>query len=290
MTPTVEDYAAAVPRGPVLEPPHVREFLAVEVEQVEARGAQVVATMRWSSYPHPIRYAVLPDEVSVMGGHVPHEEATLDQWADEVGAPLAWGATLPLLSSRRSRVGDAVEVTEAEPPDPRFTSGHLLGTAPDSAWREVADLSDPAVPPPTIESWRADGTLATWHHVRLQHRHVLPVCGHAAARWVGDATASLDHLEIEDGMPETFALLTVAEVMHSAAGAGARTIVCTVDVPGAELLGFRERDGLLRVDTRFLDVDHDGVARLVRQTSGWTPSADVQAAIGRTDRATYYAG
>ncbi len=287
---TVEDYAAAVPRGPVLQPPHVREFFAVQIEQVEARGAHIVATMRWSSYPHPIRYAMLPDEVSVMGGYVSHEEATLDQWADEVGAELAWGATLPVLSSRRSWDGRAVEMTEAEPPDARFTGGHLLGTAPASAWREVAGFADPAVPPPTVERWRADGTLASWHYVRLENRHVLPVYGHGAARWVADHVASIDHLEMKDGMPETFSLLTVAEAMHSAAGVGARTIICTVDVPGIELLGFRERGGVLQVDTRFLDVDHDGMAHLVRRTSAWTPPVDVQADIERTNRATYYAG
>jgi len=290
MSRTVQDYADALPLGPVVKPDYVRQIASVDIQHVESRGAHVVATMLWNRYPHPVSHAVLPEDVLLMGGNLPIEDAALDQWAEEAVVDLVWGAILPLMSSRRTWNGRAIELVAVEPLDPRYVSGHLLGTAAPSAWDEVAQYADPKVPPPAVEQWRDAGTLVSWHWVSVHHDRVLPVYGHGAARWVADGVASIDFLELSPGLPATFGLLTIADAAHLAAAEGAHTIVCTVDVPGIELLGFRSDDGLLTIDNRFPEIEYDDLEAFARLTDDWVAPDYIQSDISRTNRATYYAG
>ena len=287
---TVQDYASAVPLGRVEAPEYVRRLADVNIQRVDVRGPFVVATMLWNEYKHPLCYALRPEDVLLWGGDLPLGEATLDHWAEEAVVDFVRGAELPLMASRRTSNGHVIEVTEAEPMDPRYSGGHLLGTAEPTAWQELSEYADPKVPPPTVEQWRSDGSLVSWHYVSLNHGHVLPVFGHGAARWVSNGVASFDYLDLSPGLPETFGVLTVADAIHRAAARGAHTITCTIDVPGIELLGFRDKNGSLEVDNQFLDIDYDGLATLVSQTTGWIPPVYVQSAITRADSATYYAG
>ena len=290
MARTVEDYARAVPLGPVLEPAYLRGLVDVDIRDVTSRGPHVVATMRWNRYPHEVSHAVLPDDVAVQGGHVPNEEATLAEWAAEVVTDFARGADLPLISSRRTRNGQAIELTETEPVDPRYVGKHLLGSAPASEWQEVAQYADPVVPPLVVDRLRSEGTLVSWHYVSLQNTHVLPVYGHGASRWVSDGVASVDLIDLHPDLPETSGVLTVAELAHRAAAEGADTIMCTVDVPGLELLGFRRDGATMQIDNRFLDIDYDGMSAFVLRTATWVPPVGMRQDITRADEATYFAG
>jgi len=287
---TVQDYTDAVPLGPVLKPDYVRQVASVNIQRVESRGDHVVATMLWNHYPHPVSHAVLPQDVTLMGGNLPIEDATVGEWADEAVVDFVWGANLPLMASRRTWNGHAVEITAVGARDPRYDGGHLPGTATPSVWREFAQHADPKVPPPVVERWRTAGTLISWHWVSVNHDRVLPVYGHGAARWVADGVASIDFLELSPGLPETFGLLTVADAAYRAAAEGAHSIVCTIDAPGIELLGFRRRDGRLTIDNRFLEINYAALEAFVTGTSNWVPPDYIQSDIRRTNRATYYAG
>lgn len=287
---TVQDYAGAVPIGRVEEPDFLRRIADVNIRSVECRGDQVVATMLWNQYVHPMCFALLPQDVLLWGGDLPLEEATLEHWASEAVSDFVYGAELPLLSSRRTSNGHVIEVTEAEPIDLRYVGGHVTGAAGPSKWREISQYADPRVPPPVVEQWRSDGDLVSWHYVSLNHEHVLPVFGHGATRWVSEGVASFDYLNLSPGLPDTFGVLTIADAIHRAAAQGAHTIISTIEVPGIELLGFRNDDGALKIDNRFLDIDYDALADFVSETAGWTPPVYVQSAITCANNATYYAG
>lgn len=287
---TVQDYASAVPLGRVELPDYFRIAPDVTIQHVEARGDHVVATMLWDDYAHPVCHALLPEDVLLWGGDLPIDEASLDHWAKEAVVEFACAPELSLMESRRTSNGRVIELTEAEPMDPRYSGGHLMGTCETEEWQKLAQYADPAVPPPTVQEWRANGTLLAWHYLSLQHDRVLPVFGHGAIRWVSDGVASFDYLELLPGLPETFGVLTVAEAIHRAASAGAHTIICTVDVPGIELLGFQGEESCWEIDNRFVDIDYGGLTTFVSQTSNWTPLIDIQNAITRADQATYYAG
>lgn len=299
MTRTVQDYAGAIPLGRVASPDHVVDIADVTIVEVTTRDEHVVATLLWDDYPHLLSHALAPDDVLVMGGHVPADEAELDEWAESAVVDLVWAAEMPLLASRRTSDGSSIEITASAAtveaggialPDPRFVSGHLAGTDPEVRWAEVARHADPRVPPPVVERWRSDGTLISWHHVTVADDHVMPVLGHGAVRWVADGVASIDLLDLSPGLPATFGVLTVAEAARRAAAAGTGTIVCTVDAPGLDLLGFRDRSGSLQIDDRFLHIDHEGLADLVATTVDWTPPDHVRGAMERNRRTTYYAG
>ncbi|KAA1378775.1 hypothetical protein [Aeromicrobium fastidiosum] len=290
MSRTVEDYARAVPLGPVLEPAHLRRVVHVDIRDVTSRGPQVVATMQWNRYPHEVSHAVLPDDVAVQGGHVPNEEATLAEWAAEVVTDFAWGADLSLTSSRRTKNGRTIELTATEPVDPRYVGKHLLGSAAPSEWHEVARYANPVVPPLVVDRWRSEGTLVSWHYVTLQNTRVLPAYGHGASRWVSDGVASVDLISLHPDLPETFGVLTVADLVHRAAAEGAHTIMCTVDVPGLELLGFRRDGATMQIDNRFLDIDYDALSAFVLRTDTWVPPTRIRQDIMRANRATYCAG
>lgn len=264
--------------------------LDVTIQHVEARGDQVVATMLWNEFAHPVSHALRPDDVLLWGGDLPIEEASLAHWAEEAVVEFACAPELSLMESRRTSNGHVIELAEAEPLDSRYTGGHVLGTSEIDEWQKLAQYADPVLPPPVVRQWRADGTLLSWHYLSLTHRHSLPVFGHGAIRWVSEGVASFDYLELLPGLPETFGVLTVAEAIHRAASTGADTIICTVDIPGIELLGFRGAKGRLEVDNRFLNIDYDGLTAFVSGTSNWTPPVDIQNAISQADQATYYAG
>lgn len=287
---TMQDYASAVPLGPVVGPDYVLGIADVNIQQVEVRGPYVVATMLWNEYAHPVCHALLPEDVLLWGGDLPLEEATLDHWAEEAVANFVWGAELPLMSSRRTWNGHSIELIDAEPIDPRYVGGHLCGTARPDEWHEIAQYADPKVPPSTVEQWKSEGSLISWHYVSLWHDRGLPVYGHGAARWVANGVASFDYLDLSPGLPETFGLLTIADAIHRAAAEGAHTIISSIDVPGVELLGFRNAGDSLEVNNRLLDIDYDGLATFVSRTSDWTPPVSVQSDIARADSATYYAG
>jgi hypothetical protein len=288
---TLQDYANTVPLGRVRVPDWgYYRFPPMTIESVESRDDHVVATFLWEDYPHPVSIAILPEDALVMGGDIPAEEAALSEWAPEAVVAFARVAEMSLTSSRRVAHGSGIEVFEADEADPRYISGHISGTAPAAQWHEAASWADPQVPPATVEQWRQEASLISWHHVSLTHQHVLPVFGHAAVRWVGDGVASVDFLDLSPGLPETFGVLTVADAIQRAACAGARTIVCTVDVPRIELLGFRVNNGLLEVDNKFLDIDYGGLAKFVAITVDWTPPVYVQSAIERNNRTTYVTG
>jgi hypothetical protein len=287
---TARDYADAIPLGPVADPHNMLDGAEVNIQRVEVRGPHVVATMQWEKYSHPVCHALLPEEILLWGGDLPIDEATLEHWVQEAVVNFACAAALPLMSSHRTWNGDSIELTEAEAIDRRYVGGYLRGTARPEQWREITQYADPRVPPPTVEQWKADGSLISWHYVTLEHNRVLPVYGHGAVRWVADGVASFDYLELSPGLPETFGLMTIADAVHRAAAEGAHTITSSLEVPGLELLGFRDGTSSLKIDNRFLDIDYDGLMSFVSRTSSWAPPVYVQKDIERTSRATYHAG
>lgn len=287
---TVQDYASAVPLGPVADPNDMLQGAEVSIQQVEVRDDHVVATMLWEKYAHPVCHALLPEDVLLWGGDLPIEEATLDHWAEEAVVNFAWAAALPLTSSLRTWTGQAIELTEVEEIDPRYVGSHLRAAARPSAWREVAQYADSRMPPTGVEEWRSNGSLISWHTVSLTHKRVLPVYGNGAARWVAEGVASFDHLELSPGLPETFGLLTLADAVLCAAAEGAHTIISSIDVAGLQLLGFRNVGGSWEIDNRFLEIDYDGLATFASRTKDWTPPVFIQSDVERANRASYYAG
>lgn len=283
---TLQDYAKAVPLGRITS--SWCDLPDASIESVTARDSRVVATVRWEKYRHPILSAMEPGDVDAMDE--PVDEVPLDLWADEAVLELTRNPSSPLWSSRRSAAGDAIEVVETAPWDPRFAVGRYLADAGYVLWPLTGTVANLPTLPASVEGWRRDGTLLSCHAVGVQHSHPLPPFGHAATRWVGDGVASVDFLELDPGLPDTFGLLAVADAVHTAAVRGAHTLRCTVDVPHLSLLGFQRSTDGWTVDDRFLDVDHAGIADIVAATSGWAPPPRVEDAIAEADARTYDAG
>ena len=98
----------------------------------------------------------------------------------------------------------------------------------------------------------------------------VPYVGQASVVWDSPRTAVLDHLEVIPGLPATVMLDLVRSATHTAADAGAVTVLSQLDAEGpiAELLriaGFhRSSQGRMEVDTDFLDEHPDAAEHLHR--------------------------
>jgi hypothetical protein len=287
--PSIAEYAEALAHVRV-DDRRPRAFdVAATITDIEARETDLLVTLAWRRHPHSLAHALDLDAVLIWGGDLPRLEATVEMWAEEAWEDLAWLPYLSLLETRRTPLGDAVEIVVTEELDPRFHAGHRMADDTTS-WREAAELAWPSVPPEPIAAWRTDGSLIAWSLVSLAHRYPLPDIGHAATRWRTDGVADLAYLETASDVPATARLVLAADALLTAAGEGAHTIVSDLDLPELAMLGFVRVDGTFHVDTKFLDIDYSAIADLVSATSDWRYPGHLQDAITEASSWTYFAG
>lgn len=288
--PSIADYAEALRHVRAdHRRPHGSGVGPTTITGVETRETDLLVTLEWRQYPHTLAHALDLDAVLIMGGDLPRLEATVEMWAAEAWEELAWIPHLSLLDTRRRPRGDTVEIVLTEETDPRFHAGHRMANDTTS-WRRAAEFSWPSIPPGPIDAWRTDGSLIAWSIANLEHRYPLPDIGHAATRWRTDGVADLAYLETAPGLPTIVRLVLAADAVLTAAGEGARTVVSDLDLPELALLGFVRSDGVLQIDTKFLDIDHPAIAELVASTSQWRYPDHIQDAIDEASQWTYFAG
>jgi len=288
--PSLAEYAEALAHvRPDDREPRSFDAGSTSITAIEPRESDLLVTLAWRRYPHTLAHALDLDAVLIWGGDLPRLEATVEMWAEAAWEELEWVPYLSLLETRRTPLGEAVEIVVTEEADPRFHAGHRMADDATS-WREAAEFTWPSVPPGPIDAWRTDGSLIAWSFVNLAHRYPLPDIGHAATRWRADGVADLSYLETPPDLPPTARLVLAADAVLTAAGEGARTVVSDLDLPELAMLGFQRVDGVVQVDTTFLDIDHAAIGDLVSSTSDWEYPEHIQDAITEASGWTYFAG
>ena len=285
----VKDLARALRQEPTgTAPGAVRQRKVLTVLDVEDCDGDLKVTFRWRQLPYRLVHVLDPRDVLLQGGDLDVDEVSPEYWAAEAREHLDHIGSLDPMSTRRSAVGDAVEIVQHEPPDDRFHTSrrHLSEIAHD--WSFLHEVDGPGRPGAAVAAARDDHSLVGWHLARLEHRYPLPYVGQVATRWSSPGGASVFSLEVAADMPQILPLVLASDAMQLAAARGARTVHADVEIPYLGLLGFREIDGRQTTDSRFLGVDHDGLADLAGKDE-WAYPPAVNLAIEHASRQTYYA-
>lgn len=256
---------------------------------VVAGDGDLKVTFRWRQLPYRLVHVLDPRDVMLQGSDLDVDEVSPEYWAAEAREQLDHIGSLDPMSTRRSAVGDAVEIVQHEPPEGRFyTRPDSLSEVPDH-WTFLRQVDGPGRPGAVVAAAREDDSLVGWHLARMEHRYPLPYVGQVATRWSSPGEASIFSLEVAEGMPQVLPLVLASDAMQLAASRGARTVHADVEIPHLGLLGFRDVGGRQTTDSRFLGVDHDGLADLA-DGGDWACPPALTRAIEHASRQTYYAG
>lgn len=287
MTRTLSECAEALPLGPI-EVVYDSQTVDIDVVRVTVSADRVWIYLRYEQDPNLIAYALDPDEFEVNGGSSTRENVPVSVWADEALRHVLYVVSASLIETRRSKTGDAIEIVLSETSDPRFGTGFVRGTEGAKTWTELKQFA--IQPPDLLSRWRASGDLVAWHYFRILDDRLLPIMGHAAARWLTVHVASLDYLELDPDLPPSFRLLAIAEVVREAVAQGAHSIVSTLEVPELEILGFHDVNGVSQAEGSLTKIDYSAVEDIIQSAARWRPSERLQAIIEKAHDDAYLLG
>lgn len=197
--------------------------------------------------------------------------ANLDEWLDSVDLWLMEDVENGFLyRARRRPIDDYIELRGPEwPVDHRFYVD-VVEPRDERGWLRVPLVQRHGLHPEEAVKRRRTGRLVGWVLAYENISNGVPYVGQASVVWDSPRTAVLDHLEVIPGLPATVMLDLVRSATHTAADAGAVTVLSQLDAEGpiAELLriaGFhRSSQGRMEVDTDFLDEHPDAAEHLHR--------------------------
>lgn len=193
--------------------------------------------------------------------------SSTEEWLGALDTGLAVQLDTGFVSrARRVLVGDYIELRDPSwPDDQRFFVGGV-GPGDGLAWLRVRYVPAAGLDPAPAVSLRAAGRLLIWVTAYENNRQGYPYVGQATVAWHGEGVASLETLEVSDGVPATVVVALAHCAAHAAGAAGALTVITSLDLDELDLVGFqRTSEGVRSVDTSFLNQDPDGAADLLRQ-------------------------
>ena len=251
--------------------------------EIRRSGDEAVLMFRWPRHPHLFGVPVPLNETHRRMDW-DHPADGLDDWIESVDLWLMEDVENGFVfRARRKRVDDYIELRGPDwASDERFYVD-VTRRKDREDWLRVPFVVESGLDAQVAVHRREQKTLISWVTAYENNASGHPYVGHATVVRASNGVATLDFVETAVGTPLTLELDIVRAATHSAGQSGFPLVATDPDVLQPEILeiaGFRtSEDGLLAVDTSFLDEDADAadglLARELQDPGLWGRDRDV---------------